>query len=106
MSLDDDASWFKCPLCPLNFLRKANAVAHITVCPSRTPGVLPGEPREMFDARYPLLRVWSLGMGLPAFKADGSRDAVMVVCEDQVWECSRNSQQVRREPAAEPTPAG
>ena len=106
MFFDDDASWFRCPHCSKNFFRRDNAVTHIAACPSLAPGALPDEPREMFDARYPLLRVWSLGMRLPAFKADGSRDAVMVVREGQVWECARNSQQVRREPAAEPTPAG
>jgi len=105
MSLDDDASWYKCLHCAKNFFRRDNAVTHIAACPSLEPGVLPGEPRECFDSRYPLLRVWSHGMGLPAFK-DGSRDAVMVVREGQVWDCARNSQRVRTEPAAEPTPAG
>ena len=52
-------------------------------------------PRERFDARYPLLRFWSLGMGLPTFKDDGSRDAFMVVGEGQIWECVRNSRVVR-----------
>jgi len=51
----------------------------------------PGVPRERFDARYPLLRVWSLGMGLPTLKSDGSRDAFMIAREGQVWECARNS---------------
>jgi len=106
MFFDDDASWFKCPTCTKKFFHRDKAVTHIAACPSLTPGALPGEPRECFDARYPLLRVWSLGMDLPVFKADGSRDAVMVVREGQVWECARNSQQVRTEPAIEGTPAG
>ena len=52
--------------------------------------------REGFGARYPLLKVWSLGMGLPRFKEDGRGDAEMVVRNDpeQVWACVRNSPQI------------
>jgi len=52
-------------------------------------------PRQYFDARYPLLRAWSLGMGLPTFKSDGSRDAFMIAREGQVWEWASDSNVVR-----------
>jgi len=57
---------------------------------------MPDTLRDGFDARYPLLRVRLLGMGLPNFKADGSGDAEMVVRHDpeQVWECAKGSGQV------------
>ena len=48
-----------------------------------------------FDARYPLLRIWSLGMSLPVFKSNGSGDAWMIVGEGQAWECARGSRVAR-----------
>ena len=60
--------------------------------------------REGFDARYPLLKVWSLGMRLPRLKPDGSGDAEMVVRDnpEQVWECQRGSRQITfRQPTVE-----
>jgi len=76
---------------------------HVASCPSRVTNVS-DVLREGFDARYPLLKVWSLGMALPRFKPDGSRDAEMVVRDDpeQVWECARGSHQITfRQPTAE-----
>ena len=65
---------------------------------------MPVTLREEFDARYPLLRVWSLGMpGLPNLKADGSGDAEMIVRNnpEQVWECAKGSREVSfRQPHA------
>ena len=88
-------SWYHCPFCPKRYLQQTNAVAHVATCSLRQPGI-PDTLREGFDARYPLLRTWSLGMGLPMFKTDGSGDAEMVVRSnpEQVWECARGSRQV------------
>jgi len=88
-------SWYRCPFCPSRYLQQTNALAHVTTCLSRVAG-MPDTLHEGFDARYPLLRVWSLGMGLPSFKADGSGDAEMVVRSSpmQVWECAKGSRQV------------
>jgi len=51
--------------------------------------------REGFDARYQLLIVWSLGMGLPSLKPDKSGNAELIVRNDpmQVWNCTRGSRQ-------------
>lgn len=53
--------------------------------------------RECYDARYPLLRIWSLGMGLPSFKNKTGGDAEMEVNRDGslVWECDKGSSVVR-----------
>jgi len=95
ISCDGDDSWFRCPHCPRAFFYHVNAEAHVDVCASRKAGESPGEPRVCFDARYPLLRIWSLGMSLPAFKSDGSGDACMVIGEGQAWECAKDSRIAR-----------
>jgi len=70
-----------------------NAITHVATCSSWVAGK-PDTPRERFDARYPLLRVWSHKMGVPRFKRDGSEDAEMVVRDRQVWECAKGSHTV------------
>ena len=72
-----------------------DALAHVATCPSRVYGTS-DVLREGFDARYPLLVVWSLGMGLPSLKPDKSGDAEMIVRNDpvQVWNCARDSRQI------------
>jgi len=88
-------SWYRCPFCPKRYPQQATALLHVSACHLRIPDT-PDTLLEGFDARYPLLTVWSLGMGLPRFKADGSRDAEMVVRNhpEQVWECARGSRQI------------
>jgi len=95
ISCDGDSSWFKCPHCSKAFFYHVNAEAHVDVCPSREAGESPEEPRVCFDARYPLLRIWSLGMSLPAFKSDDSGDACMVIGGGQAWACAKDSRVAR-----------
>jgi len=96
------SSWYRCLFCPKRYLQQTNAVAHVAVCSLRVAGAS-NTLREGFDARYPLLRVWSLGMGLPSLKEDKSGGVEMVVRNEpkQVWECAKGSLQVTyRQPGA------
>ena len=89
-------SWFDCPFCLKRYLQHADAAAHVVACPSREPDMA-CDVREGWDARHPLLVVWSLGMGLPFLKEGGSGDAQMLVRNnpEQVWECAKNSREIK-----------
>jgi len=93
-SYSQRCSWYQCPFCRRGYVRQMNAIAHVATCPSRVAD-MPDTLHERFDARYPLLRVWSHTMGVPKFKDDGSKDAEMVVRDKQVLECAKGSRDVR-----------
>jgi len=88
-------SWYCCNFCAKRYLQQVEALTHVAICPSRISGT-PNVLREGFDARYPLLVVWSLGMGLPSLKPDRSGNAEMIVRTDpvQVWDCAKGSRQI------------
>ena len=88
-------SWYCCNFCTKRYLKQVDALTHVATCPSRISGT-PNVLCEGFDARYPLLVVWSLGMGLPSLKPDKSGNAEMIVRNDpvQVWDCAKGSRQI------------